>query len=91
MRLHAIVGGILGAVLAVSAVSGQTDLAKISRLSNPAALTEQAPATYKVSLDTSKGAIVIQVHRDWAPLAADRFFNMVKAFKKIKWLGKESN
>jgi len=47
-------------------------------LSNPAALIEQAPATYKVKFDTSKGAFVVEMHRDWAPLGADRFYNLVK-------------
>jgi len=47
-------------------------------LTNPAALTAQAPASYKVKFDTSKGAFVIEVHRDWAPLGADRFYNLVK-------------
>ena len=47
-------------------------------LSNPAALTAQAPATYKVKFDTSKGPFVVEVHRDWAPLGADRFYNLVK-------------
>ena len=32
-----------------------------------------APVTYKVRLETSKGPIVIAVHRDWAPRGADRF------------------
>src|SRR6202047_1433163 len=44
----------------------------------PAALNEPAPATYKVQLDTSKGPFVIEVHRDWAPNGADRFYNLVK-------------
>jgi peptidyl-prolyl cis-trans isomerase A (cyclophilin A) len=47
-------------------------------LGNPAALTERAPATYKARFDTSKGAVVIQVTRDWAPNGADRFYNLVK-------------
>jgi peptidyl-prolyl cis-trans isomerase A (cyclophilin A) len=47
-------------------------------LTNPAALNEQAPATYKVKFDTSKGPFVVEVHRDWAPLGADRFYNLVK-------------
>jgi peptidyl-prolyl cis-trans isomerase A (cyclophilin A) len=47
-------------------------------LANPAALNEQAPATYKVQFDTSKGPFVIEVHRDWAPTGADRFYNLVK-------------
>ena len=47
-------------------------------LANPAALNEQAPAVYKVNVETSKGPFVIEVHRDWAPLGADRFYNLVK-------------
>jgi peptidyl-prolyl cis-trans isomerase A (cyclophilin A) len=47
-------------------------------LNNPASLTEAAPAVYKAKFDTSKGAFVIEVHRDWAPLGADRFYNLVK-------------
>jgi len=49
-----------------------------SPLSNPAALREQAPAMYKARFDTSKGVFVIEVTRDWAPKAADRFYNLVK-------------
>jgi len=49
-----------------------------SPLSNPAALREQAPTTYKARFDTSKGVFVIEVTRDWAPKAADRFYNLVK-------------
>jgi len=47
-------------------------------LGNPAALTEPAPPTYKVKFDTSRGPFVIEVHRDWAPNGADRFYNLVK-------------
>jgi peptidyl-prolyl cis-trans isomerase A (cyclophilin A) len=47
-------------------------------LMNPAALNAPAPATYKAKFDTSKGAFEIQVHRDWAPAGADRFYNLVK-------------
>jgi len=49
-----------------------------AKLRTPSALTEQAPATYKAKFDTSKGAFVIEVHRDWAPKGADRFYNLVK-------------
>src|ERR1700729_3473608 len=47
-------------------------------LANPATLREQAPATYKVKFDTSKGPFIVEVHRDWAPVGADRFYNLVK-------------
>jgi len=48
------------------------------KLANPAALNEQAPATYKAKFDTSKGVFVIEVTRAWAPQGADRFYNLVK-------------
>jgi peptidyl-prolyl cis-trans isomerase A (cyclophilin A) len=41
-------------------------------------LKEVAPATYNARFDTSAGAFVVQVHRDWAPKGADRFYNLVK-------------
>jgi peptidyl-prolyl cis-trans isomerase A (cyclophilin A) len=47
-------------------------------LGNPAALNEPAPATYRAKFDTSKGVFVVEVHRDWAPNGADRFYNLVK-------------
>jgi peptidyl-prolyl cis-trans isomerase A (cyclophilin A) len=53
-------------------------LAQSGNLANPAALNEKAPASYKVKFDTSKGAFVIQVNREWAPNGADRFYNLVK-------------
>ncbi|MFY9555251.1 MAG: peptidylprolyl isomerase [Blastocatellia bacterium] len=30
-------------------------------------------------MDTSKGLFVLEVHRDWAPRGADRFYNLVRA------------
>jgi homoserine O-acetyltransferase len=41
------------------------------------AVALQAPASFRVQLDTTRGAIVIEVHRDWAPRAADRFYELV--------------
>jgi peptidyl-prolyl cis-trans isomerase A (cyclophilin A) len=37
-----------------------------------------SPAEYKVRLQTTKGDIVILVHRDWSPLGADHFYRLVK-------------
>ena len=45
---------------------------------SPAEATATAPPTYKVKMTTTKGDFVIEVHRDWAPLGADRFYNLVK-------------
>jgi peptidyl-prolyl cis-trans isomerase A (cyclophilin A) len=40
---------------------------------------EQAPASFKVKFDTSKGPFVVQVTRAWASQGADRFYNLVKS------------
>lgn len=47
-------------------------------LMDPAAAKEQAPAMFKAQFDTSAGPFVVEVHREWAPLGADRFYNLVK-------------
>jgi peptidyl-prolyl cis-trans isomerase A (cyclophilin A) len=62
----------------VLALIASPALAQSPNLSNPAALKEQAPASYKVRFDTTKGPFVIQVTRAWAPNGADRFYNLVK-------------
>jgi len=48
------------------------------KLMNPAALNEKAPEVFQARFDTSKGAFVVEVTRAWAPLGADRFYNLVK-------------
>lgn len=45
---------------------------------DPSKLTEQSPAVYRARFETSQGIFVVEVHREWAPLAADRFYNLVK-------------
>jgi cyclophilin family peptidyl-prolyl cis-trans isomerase len=42
-------------------------------------VNSRAPDLFKVRLDTSKGIILIEVHRDWAPHGADRFYKLVQA------------
>ena len=49
-----------------------------AKLSTPAQLTEKAPEMFKARFDTSAGPFVVEVHRDWSPLGADRFYNLVK-------------
>jgi len=47
-------------------------------LLRPALLKARAPGTYKVKFVTTKGDFVIEVTRAWAPLGADRFYNLVR-------------
>jgi homoserine O-acetyltransferase len=37
----------------------------------------RSPATFNVRLDTTKGVIVIECTREWAPRGADRFYELV--------------
>ena len=45
----------------------------------PAPGKEVVPDVFHVKLDTSKGTIDIEVHRDWAPAGATHFFQLVKS------------
>jgi peptidyl-prolyl cis-trans isomerase A (cyclophilin A) len=48
-------------------------------LLDPSLATEQAPDTFRVRFETTKGPFVVEVTRAWAPRGADRFYNLVKA------------
>ena len=39
----------------------------------------EAPRDFRVRLETTKGIIVVEVHRDWAPVGANRFYELVRA------------
>jgi peptidyl-prolyl cis-trans isomerase A (cyclophilin A) len=67
----------LVATLALGLFAAESSV-KAGDLSDPASLNEKAPAVYKAKFDTSKGPFVVEVHRDWAPNGADRFYNLVK-------------
>lgn len=47
-------------------------------LMHPATLNAKAPATFDAKFTTTKGDFVVHVTRAWAPLGADRFYNLVK-------------
>jgi peptidyl-prolyl cis-trans isomerase A (cyclophilin A) len=47
-------------------------------LYHPAWLHARAPEVYEVTFVTTKGPFVVKVTRAWAPLGADRFYNLVR-------------
>lgn len=75
------------AAVAVALASGAAVAATPEKLSDPSKLTEKCPDTFKAKFETTKGTFVIEVHRDWAPNGADRFYNLVKAgyFNEVKF------
>lgn len=61
---------VLVIVLAVLALIQHSVVAQVT--------DEQAPATFRARFETSQGPFVIEVHREWAPVGADRFYTLVK-------------
>src|SRR5579863_5273360 len=47
-------------------------------LLDPSNAKDTAPAAFKAKFTTTKGDFVVEVHRDWAPNGADRFYDLVK-------------
>jgi peptidyl-prolyl cis-trans isomerase A (cyclophilin A) len=75
--------GVLVAVAVLTACGGEVvEEPTDPRLQNPllraSQFNETAPRTFRVLFETTNGDFVIEVHRDWAPIGADRFYNLVK-------------
>jgi len=68
----------LGVVMLASCGQGSGNGNASPALLDPGAATAQAPATFRVTFDTTVGAFGVACHRDWAPNGADRFYNLVK-------------
>jgi cyclophilin family peptidyl-prolyl cis-trans isomerase len=61
---------------ACAAVGGHSNAALLHPESPE--MNSQAPDRFRVSLETTKGLVVLEIHRDWAPRGADRFYNLVR-------------
>jgi peptidyl-prolyl cis-trans isomerase A (cyclophilin A) len=44
----------------------------------PAVKKTPVPEIFKVDFNTSKGLVVVEVHRAWAPIGADHFYDLVE-------------
>lgn len=44
----------------------------------PFAHARRAPELFRVKIETTAGNLVIEVHRDWSPHGADRFYELVR-------------
>ncbi len=53
-------------------------MATEASLHQPATLVDQAPETFDANFKTTAGDFTVHVTRAWAPLGADRFYNLVK-------------
>ena len=44
---------------------------------NDEALKAPSPDIYKIKFETNEGDIIVEVHRDWSPIGADRLYHLV--------------
>ena len=65
------------AALALAGCSPSAAIKKPEQPAPAAAKPEPVPDVYRVQLDTSKGLIDLEIHRDWAPRGADHFYELV--------------
>jgi peptidyl-prolyl cis-trans isomerase A (cyclophilin A) len=55
-----------------------SDESKKVEVPKAAAKVEKTPDVFHAVFDTSKGQVVVEVHRDWAPIGVDHFFNLIQ-------------
>jgi peptidyl-prolyl cis-trans isomerase A (cyclophilin A) len=70
---------VVAVTLLLAGLSSGCGLWHRASFKSPAALTKAAPAVYRARFDTSAGFFVVEVHREWAPHGADRFYNLVRS------------
>jgi peptidyl-prolyl cis-trans isomerase A (cyclophilin A) len=63
-------------LLALAAACGQAP--DRQALLDPSLARATAPPHFRVRFETTKGDFLVDVHRDWAPHGADRFFHLVR-------------
>jgi peptidyl-prolyl cis-trans isomerase A (cyclophilin A) len=66
------------ACLTLAACSSPAPPKKETPRQVPAAKTETVPEVFQVKIETSKGDMVIEVHRAWAPIGVDHFHYLVR-------------
>jgi peptidyl-prolyl cis-trans isomerase A (cyclophilin A) len=83
LNLMAILAGLVATACQKSDdnASATTSTGAAPDFHNPAdpAFATQAPDSFRARFSTTKGDFVLVVHRAWAPLGADRFYNLVRS------------
>lgn len=70
---------ILWAALLLLAGCASTPSGEKAAQKAPAAAKPPIPGVYKVKLETTKGDMIVEVRKEWAPRAAERFYELVEA------------
>lgn len=69
------------AAAATNAIVSDSTAPRVGDFRNPASpdMKATAPDQFRVKFETSRGDFVVQVHRDWAPRGADRFYALARS------------
>ena len=78
MRLKTLVLMVMVSMCIVATAGSVVAQVNMDKLLKPAQLNETAPDKFQVKFDTSKGEILVEVTRSWAPIGADHFYNLIK-------------
>jgi peptidyl-prolyl cis-trans isomerase A (cyclophilin A) len=78
MRLRAMGLSSLVAFVCVALVGSREAWSALRRPTDGRQQDAAAPATFRTRFETNTGTFVIEVHRDWAPHGADRFYALAK-------------
>ena len=72
--------GISGTLILLMSVAltGCSDSTRDKAEATKAKAPVKPPDQYKATFETSKGNFVIEVHREWAPRGADRFYELIQ-------------
>jgi len=70
---------VLALFVAVQATTGCGHRTVSYRDARAEAMRARAPARFRALLETTTGPVTIEVTRAWAPLGADRFYNLVRS------------
>lgn len=77
--MKAIVIALFSAVCLSAQTPAKAPAKKASPTKRAPAASSATPAVYDVKFTTTKGDFVVEVHRDWAPLGAARFYTLVRS------------
>ncbi len=77
MRRTVVAGLLFSGLAACGGEGSGGDGPPVNPLYAPDRLAVQAPDSFQVRFETSKGDVLIRVVRDWAPLGVDRFYTLV--------------
>ena len=75
------IGSAIALLMTTAACAGLPPAPNRALLRTPdaAAMRQRAPDVVRVRFETSKGAIVFEIHRDWSPRGVDHFINLIRA------------